>query len=229
MKRKNGFTLIELLVVIAIIAILASMLLPALDSARTKARQAVCISNLKQLGVAVAMYLNDFNEYFYPVYYAWWNDMGTRRGTSFLRTLIELGYVKGEIVYNGTSDTSNIVMSSGVVACPDTKQPRVTYSVADYGYYYYLGYRMDGPQTTQYVKLSRVRRPDRTPVFWECYQSQCRGAAGVWDSMFNPNPGYAYGRHLNWKFLNTLFVDGSVRSLNENEFKRGGIFNTPYY
>ena len=63
MKRR-GFTLIELLVVIAIIAILAAILFPVFARAREKARQTSCLSNMKQLGLGMLMYAQDYDETF---------------------------------------------------------------------------------------------------------------------------------------------------------------------
>lgn len=80
------FTLVELLVVVSIIGILTSLLLPSLSNAREKTKKAVCVSNLKQIGVAVQLYLTSNEDYFPPMQtgvhkYGWLGKKGT--GTDF--------------------------------------------------------------------------------------------------------------------------------------------------
>src|SRR5881396_2310328 len=65
-NKGSGFTLIELLVVIAIIAILAAILFPVFAQARESARAISCLSNMKQIGVAMTMYAQDYDERFAP-------------------------------------------------------------------------------------------------------------------------------------------------------------------
>jgi prepilin-type N-terminal cleavage/methylation domain-containing protein/prepilin-type processing-associated H-X9-DG protein len=97
-KKFAGFTLIELLVVIAIIAILAAILFPVFARAREKARQASCQSNLKQLGIAVAQYTQDYDG-MYPM--AWSESYGT--GGNWMNYVQP--YVKSLQVFRCPSDS----------------------------------------------------------------------------------------------------------------------------
>lgn len=133
-KMKNSFTLIELLVVIAIIAILASMLLPALGRARIAARKTACTNNLKQIGNALVMYAGDY-DFFPPAKSANMGNLNTR-GWHWLT----MPYLGMDGVYTGGDWTVAAQRrESGVLRCPENPAPvpglldRISYSMYGFG------------------------------------------------------------------------------------------------
>src|SRR5436305_12633601 len=91
-RRGAAFTLIELLVVIAIIAILAAILFPVFAQARDKARQAACLSNLKQIGSGLAMYVQDYDERM--PYCCQWGRAWTWLGSDLTGRCAQIGITK---------------------------------------------------------------------------------------------------------------------------------------
>jgi prepilin-type N-terminal cleavage/methylation domain-containing protein/prepilin-type processing-associated H-X9-DG protein len=117
----RAFTLIELLVVIAIIAILAAMLLPALATAKSKAQRIQCVSQLKQLGIGIALFATDRSEMFPPAGY------GTPSGQIAWDTYINR-YIGGKLpdadLIIGVLD---VEVSPKIEACPSDRGPRVSW------------------------------------------------------------------------------------------------------
>src|SRR5207245_1065131 len=120
MARRNvrAFTLIELLVVIAIIAILAAILFPVFTQAREKARQTTCLSNLRQVGLGLQMYAQDYDEVL-PTSVDTPNFADPKAPTNFLGALIPYIKTKSIFVCPSSIDANTVYKGSGctTVSC----------------------------------------------------------------------------------------------------------------
>jgi prepilin-type N-terminal cleavage/methylation domain-containing protein/prepilin-type processing-associated H-X9-DG protein len=203
-RKRHGFTLIELLVVIAIIAILAAILFPVFAQAREKARSATCLSNFKQLGTGVMMYVQDWDDC-YPN-----NRLFTYSG----------GGECAQKMVTWKHATAPYVKNIDVYKCPSNKnkdKPDETKGTDAFGLsvfpisYAYNGSALWSASTTKTViPLASVPEPARYLMLIESNAS-CSDY-GIWGfDQTGPGPGGSFFVHSN-KQMQALYFDGHAKT-----------------
>ena len=198
------FTLIELLIVVAVIAILAAMLLPALNSAREKARGISCLNNHNTIGKAVQMYVSDNQDYFFPYSHwtggvsgsgsqiIWWN-----RKSGFINEYLQVKEPDTNVGYIlGRDSESYGYDRRSRFACP-SQEARVdqTFTI---NYFY-------GLDSVLVTKITRYRHPSRTLRTSDYQDTQTVGGYNYAEKV----PGSF--RHKG--FANVSFADGHTGTL----------------
>jgi len=206
LRRKTGFTLIELLVVIAIIAILAAILFPVFAQAREKARQTTCLSNFKQIGLGVMMYVQDWDET-YPTSRLYALPGGSPCGQKIVTWKAETApYVKNLNVYKCPSNTHNNE--------PDETKgdDTVGLPVFPISYAYSGSALWSDPTGQKPITLGAVPEPARYIMLVESNQG-CADM-GIWAlSTSNKSWGLKQGYFVHaTKTMQALYFDGHAKA-----------------